>query len=149
MSNTISRVLYQNNHLSSPDVATRLKRPTRKPAGNRMLSVRSCFGWGLHSLLCYQTSGSLLHCHSTLTLTMSNTQNPVLLRHAVSQIAAQFSIHGIRRIHPRIHPVFSVSKLTRKSAESVSAHGSLLTRYLSVALSLESPPPDVIRHPAL
>ena len=57
---------------------------------------------------------------------MSNTQNPVLLRHAVSQIAAQFSIHGIRRIHPRIHPVFSVSKLTRKSAESVSAHGSLL-----------------------
>lgn len=99
--------------------------------------------------LCYQRGGSLLHCHSTLTLTMSNTQNPVLLRHAVSQIAAQFSIHGIRRIHPRIHPVFSVSKLTRKSAESVSAHGSLLTRYLSVALSLESPPPDVIRHPAL
>ena len=98
---------------------------------------------------CYQPGGSVLHCHSTLTLTMSNTQNPVLLRHAVSQIAAQFSIHGIRRIHPRIHPVFSVSKLTRKSAESVSAHGSLLTRYLSVALSLESPPPDVIRHPAL
>ena len=57
-----------SDHLSSPDVATRLKRPTRKPAGNRMLSVRSCFGWGLHSLLCYQTSGSLLHCLFTLTL---------------------------------------------------------------------------------
>ena len=113
------------------------------------LYIWSCFEWGLHSQYCYQYHGSLLHCLSTLTLTMSNTQNPVLLRHAFSQIAAQFSIHGIRRIHPRIHPVFSVSKLTRKSAESVSAHGSLLTRYLSVALSLESPPPDVIRHPAL
>ena len=120
---------------------------------SRWAALRSLFGLASDGVYmcpdCYQPGGSLLHCHSTLTLTMSNTQNPVLLRHAVSQIAAQFSIHGIRRIHPRIHPVFSVSKLTRKSAESVSAHGSLLTRYISVALSLESPTPDVIRHPAL
>ena len=55
-----------NDHLSRPDVATRFKRPTRKPAGRRMLSVRSCFEWGLHSPSCYHDDGSLLHCLSTL-----------------------------------------------------------------------------------
>ena len=69
MSNTISRVLYQNNHLSRPDVAIRLKQPTRDTTGSRIISVRSCFGWGLHSLPRYRGSGSLLHCLSTLTCT--------------------------------------------------------------------------------
>jgi len=54
-------------------------------------SLWSCFGWGLHGLICYHTSGSLLHHLFTLTF----------------------------------------------------------RRLFSVALSLESPPPDVIRHPAL
>ena len=37
-----------NGHLSSPAVASRLKRPTREQTGRLALSVRSCFGWGLH-----------------------------------------------------------------------------------------------------
>ena len=83
-----------NNHLSSPAVAGRLKRPTWKRDGQP-----HCFLFGLASdgvyicPSCYQESGSLLHCPSTLT--------------------------------------------------------GLLRRYISVALSLESPPPDVIWHPAL
>ena len=67
MSNTISRVLYQNNHLSRPDVATRLKQPTRDTTGSRIISVRSCFGWGLHSRFCYQKCGELLPRLFTLT----------------------------------------------------------------------------------
>ena len=93
MSNTISRVLYQNNHLSRPDVATRLKQPTRDTTGSRIISVRSCFGWGLHSRFCYQKCGELL---------------------------------------PRL---FTLTCINR--------------RLFSVALAWESPPPDVIRHPAL
>ena len=69
MSNTISRVLYQNNHLSRPDVATRLKQPTRDTTGSRIISVRSCFGWGLHSRFCYQKCGELLPRLFTLTCT--------------------------------------------------------------------------------
>ena len=56
-----------DGHLSSPDVTTRLKRPTRKQTGRLMLSVRSCFEWGLQCPFCYQKGGSLLHCLSTLT----------------------------------------------------------------------------------
>ena len=67
MSNTISRVLYQNNHLSRPDVAIRLKQPTRDTTGSRIISVRSCFGWGLHSHFCYQKRGELLPRLFTLT----------------------------------------------------------------------------------
>ena len=67
MSNTISRVLYQNNHLSRPDVAIRLKQPTRDTTGRRIVSVRSCFGWGLHSHFCYQKCGELLPRLFTLT----------------------------------------------------------------------------------
>ena len=93
MSNTISRVLYQNNHLSRPDVATRLKQPTRDTTGSRIISVRSCFGWGLHSRFCYQKCGELL---------------------------------------PRLFTLTCYSR-----------------RLFSVALAWESPPPDVIRHPAL
>ena len=93
MSNTISRVLYQNNHLSRPDVAIKLKQPTRDTTGSRIISVRSCFGWGLHSHFCYQKRGELL---------------------------------------PRL---FTLTCINR--------------RLFSVALAWESPPPDVIRHPAL
>ena len=35
--------------------------------GPPYVSIRSCFGWGLHGFLCYQRNGSLLHCLSTLT----------------------------------------------------------------------------------
>ncbi len=48
MSKTISRVMSLNGHLSRPDVTTWFKRPTRKQTGRLMLSVRSCFEWGLH-----------------------------------------------------------------------------------------------------
>ena len=37
-----------DGHLSSPAVTDGLKRPTRKQTGRLMLSVRSCFEWGLH-----------------------------------------------------------------------------------------------------
>jgi len=37
-----------DGHLSRPDVTARLKQPTRKQTGRLMLSVWSCFGWGLH-----------------------------------------------------------------------------------------------------
>ena len=43
------------------------KRPTRKQAGHFMLSVQSCFEWGLQCPFCYQKGGSLLHCPFTLT----------------------------------------------------------------------------------
>ena len=90
---TISRVLSLDDHLSGPDVATGLKRPTRNETGRLMVPVRSCFGWGLHSHSCYQVCGELL---------------------------------------PRL---FTLTGRGR--------------RLFSVALSLGSPPPDVIRHPAL
>ena len=57
-----------NDHLSRPDVATRIKQPTRKQDG-----PPCCFLFGLASdgvymcPRCYQQGGSLLHCPSTLT----------------------------------------------------------------------------------
>ena len=48
LSQTISRVMSLNGHLSRPDVTTWFKQPTRKQTGRLMLSVRSCFKWGLH-----------------------------------------------------------------------------------------------------
>ena len=94
LSKTISRVMSLNGHLSRPAVAGRLKQPTRKQAGRLMLSVRSCFEWGLH--------GPLLLPGERWSLT------------------------------PPFHPYTGIP-----------------VRYISVALSLESPPPDVIWHPAL
>ena len=80
-----------------------------------------------------------------------------------------FLVHGIRRISAPCLGVFHASAylpipfafcLRRCfSHVHISAYAdpptmcrmpaSLHTRYISVALSLESPPPDVIRHPAL
>ena len=94
LSKTISRVMSLNGHLSRPDVTTWFKRPTRKQTGRLMLSVRSCFEWGLH--------GPLLLPGERWSLT------------------------------PPFHP-----------------YTGMPVRYISVALSLESPPPDVIWHPAL
>lgn len=51
LSQTISRVMSLNGHLSRPAVAGRLKQPTREQTGRLMLSVRSCFEWGLHGPL--------------------------------------------------------------------------------------------------
>ena len=48
LSKTISRVMSLDGHLSRHTVANMLQRPTRKQTGRLMLSVRSCFGWGLH-----------------------------------------------------------------------------------------------------
>ena len=56
-----------NDHLSSPAVAGRLKRPTCELTGRLSLTLWSCFGWGLQRPVCYQPGGSLLHCLSTLT----------------------------------------------------------------------------------
>ena len=94
LSKTISRVMSLNGHLSRPAVAGRLKQPTREQTGRLMLSVRSCFEWGLH--------GPLLLPGERWSLT------------------------------PPFHP-----------------YTGMPVRYISVALSLESPPPDVIWHPAL
>lgn len=83
-----------DDHLSSPSVTTRLKRPTLKHDGQ---PYRLKFGLASSGVYmdpsCYQESGGLLNHLSTLT---------------------------------------------RKT-----------WRYISVALALESPPPDVIRHSAL
>ena len=57
----------EDDHLSRPSVAGRLKRPTRRQTGRLMPSVWSCFGWGLPCLLHCCRSGSLLHCRFTLT----------------------------------------------------------------------------------
>ena len=51
-----------NGHLSRHIVTNMFKRPTRKQAGHFMLSVQSCFEWGLQCPFCYQKGGSLLHC---------------------------------------------------------------------------------------
>ncbi len=48
LSRTVSRVMSLDGHLSRSAVTGGLKRPTRKQTGRLMLSVRSCFGWGLH-----------------------------------------------------------------------------------------------------
>ena len=56
-----------NGHLSRHIVTNMFKRPTRKQAGHFMLSVQSCFEWGLQCPFCYQKGGSLLHCPFTLT----------------------------------------------------------------------------------
>ena len=71
-SRTISRVMSLDDHLSRTAVADSLKRPTWKQTGpayrfRALALIWSCFGWGLHCLLCYHKSGSLLHCRFTLT----------------------------------------------------------------------------------
>ena len=48
VSKTVSRVMSLDGHLSSTTVASSIKQPTRKQTGRLMLSVRSCFKWGLH-----------------------------------------------------------------------------------------------------
>ena len=127
---------------------------------------------------CYHGGGSLLHCLSTLTPAMkcgpsdcwailSTRHSPYASRSAVPRIAAQSSVHGIRRMHPEvrslgllrnpqytafavyIRQVKSVCKQACNSLTLPYVHFSLLTRYISVALVWELPPPDVIRHPAL
>jgi len=37
-----------DNHLSRHRVTAVLKRPTWNVTGNHIVSIRSCFGWGLH-----------------------------------------------------------------------------------------------------
>ena len=68
LSQTISRVMSLNGHLSSPAVASRLKRPTRKHDGP---PYRSLFGLASDEVYicpaCYQPGGKLLPYHFTLT----------------------------------------------------------------------------------
>ena len=104
LSSTISRVLYQT--IIFLDCTLPHSSSARFPGQNATnpearraavsLPIRSCFGWSLHSLVCYQPSGGLLPRHSTIT--------------------GQPKVAGC---------------------------------FFSIALVLESPPPDVIRHPAL
>ena len=118
--------IIRDNHLSRIAVTDDLKRPTRSTAGNRIASSWSCFGWGLQCPACYHPGGSLLHCHFTLTIPLAEDA-----RHSNS--ATQKLI---------LAPETGSSRFC----------GLLLSSYsgiFSVALSLESPPPDVIRHPAL
>ena len=103
LSSTISRVLYQTiifldctlPHSSSARFPWQNATNPEARRAAVSLPIRSCFGWSLHSLVCYQPSGGLLPRHSTITC--------------------------------------------RKAAGC----------FFSIALVLESPPPDVIRHPAL
>ena len=67
-----------NNHLSSSTVASRIKRPTRKQTGRLMLSIGLASDGVYINLVCYQTSGRLLHCLSTLT---SITRSGIFLLH--------------------------------------------------------------------
>ena len=116
----------------------------------------------------YRAGGSLLHCLSTLTYAMGQIS---ALSHTEAAVLGMktFLVHGIRRISAPCLGVFHASAylpipfafcLRRCfSHVHISAYAdpptmcrmpaSLHTRYISVALSLESPPPDVIRHPAL
>lgn len=57
-----------DGHLSRTHVAMRLQQPTRERTSSPVLSVWSCFEWGLHSVPCCQRTGSLLHCLCTLTV---------------------------------------------------------------------------------
>ena len=82
MSSTISRVLYSMTiyldhtlpydslRLLPNEDATYLKarRAAVSPSSALRQNIWSCFRWGLHSPFCYQKGGSLLHCHSTLTI---------------------------------------------------------------------------------
>ena len=103
LSSTISRVLYQTiifldctlPHSSSARLPGQNATNPEARRAAVSLPIRPCFGWSLHSLVCYQPSGGLLPRHSTITC--------------------------------------------RKAAGC----------FFSIALVLESPPPDVIRHPAL
>ena len=55
------------DHLSSPDVAARIERPTRGRAGSPCPPIRPCSRWGLPGLQCYHQSGELLPRPFTLT----------------------------------------------------------------------------------
>ena len=77
-----------------PHQATYLK------AGRASLSLSawSCFGWGLHGFVCYQTNGSLLSCLSTLTrlYTASYTQSE---EPATPFLPHNLSVGGIFLLH--------------------------------------------------
>ena len=68
VSETVSRVMSLDDHLSRITVASNFKRPTWKHSGQLY-----CFRLGLASdgvyicPLCYHSGGSLLHCHFTIT----------------------------------------------------------------------------------
>ena len=107
-----------------------------------------CFLFGLASNgvymcpVCYQPGGSLLHCLSTLT---SRSEPETEHEPDSNRCAILVTRHSP---HTSARKPFRVSELTRPVFQP-SVSGSELTRYISVALALESPPPDVIRHPAL
>ncbi len=52
---------------SFADITSAKRDLPEKVTGRHIIFCWSCFEWGLHSLLCYQRSGGLLHHHSTLT----------------------------------------------------------------------------------
>ena len=58
-----------NDHLSRTTVTSSLKRPTCKRAGSAHSSLFGLASDGVYMCpSCYQNGGSLLHCHSNLTL---------------------------------------------------------------------------------
>ena len=75
LSSTISRVLYQTiifldctlPHSSSARLPGQNATNPEARRAAVSLPIRSCFGWSLHSLVCYQPSGGLLPRHSTIT----------------------------------------------------------------------------------
>jgi len=132
LSSTISRVLYQTiifldctlPHSSSARLPGQNATNPKARRAAVSLPIRSCFGWSLHSLVCYQPSGGLLPRHSTITSGISGRKFRCRLVSEVRSIGN--ALGRLRTTRFRVACCF-----------------------FSIALVLESPPPDVIRHPAL
>jgi len=121
--------------------------------GRSLLSVWSCSGWGLHSPSRYRDGGSLLHCHSTLTRRglLRKTSEDCLQSsgHIAYNPSGRyyFCCTGLGVASTGCYPA-SCPVVVSYTAIPPSL-SSTLSSLFSVALALESPPPDVIRHPAL
>ncbi len=135
MSNTVSRVLYQTIiylDLMLPPGSSNLP-------GTRRATVLFLFGLasdGVYSCrLCYQRRGELLPHLFTLTI-----QQPLYKQRDIKLATLQSS--GV--CDPR-----AVAKCKQACVWLVAYARIKEWRLFSVALAWESPPPDVIRHPAL
>ena len=72
MSETVSRVMSLDDHLSRITVASNFKRPTWKHSGQLYSFLLGLASDGVYICpLCYHRGGSLLSCLSTLTIKMA------------------------------------------------------------------------------
>ena len=88
MSSTISRVLYLTiifldctlPHSSSARLPGQNATNPEARRATVSLPIRSCFGWSLHSPVCYQPGGGLLPHHSTITKRKFHMEIPLQAR---------------------------------------------------------------------